>query len=115
MHGNQWTWIRDGTALFWDETERLFLLDEQFFNLLPQDLLSLDVIEVQLAVPAIADVAFLVDEVNAGPEAIVPSRPILAGVVHDDGILHVIVFYLTADLVDLALGRGLGRVNADHG
>ncbi len=91
----------------------LFLFTEQGLDFLPHDLLSLDAVEIQLAVPAIADVAFLVDEVSAGPETIVPGRPILAGAVHNDGILHVIVFDLAANGVDLVLGRGLGRVNAD--
>ena len=91
----------------------LFFFAEQFLDFLSHDLLSFDAVEIELAVPAIADVALLVDEVSAGPEAIVPGRPILAGIIHRDWILHVIVFDLAANGVDLVLGRGLRRVNAD--
>ena len=111
---DQPTRIRDENVPFRDEMDALFLFGEQRLDLLPHDLLAFDTVEVQLAVPAIADVALLVDQIDARPEAIVPGRPILAGIVHDDGILNVVVFDFAADLVDLVLGCGLGRVNADN-
>jgi hypothetical protein len=106
-------WIRGETLFFRDEMDSLFLFGEQRLDFLPHDLLTFDTVEVQLPVPAIADVALLVDEISTWPEAVIPGRPILAGIVHDDRILHVVVFDLATDLIDLMLVGRLRRVNAD--
>jgi hypothetical protein len=92
----------------------LFLLGEEFLDPLTHDLLALGFLPIQFAVPAIAHVALLVDQVDGRPVLILSRLPGQAPTVHGDRVLHPVVFDLFADLLDLLLLVGLGRVDADN-
>src|SRR5579883_999882 len=71
------------------------------------------VLQMQLAVPVVADAALLVDQVNTGPELIAPRLPNAAVVINDDGEFQAVVPSLGADAGCICLVGELRRVDAD--
>ena len=91
----------------------LFLLN-QFFDLLAHDLFALGFVPIQLAVPAVADVAFLVDQVRAWPVLIAPGFPGLEFVVHRNRVFDPVVLHFFLNRTDVSLSFRLRRVDAQQ-
>ena len=97
----------------WQERLLLFLLREQLGDVFSHDLLAAGSLPIQFAVPPVADVALLIDQVHAGPHRVSPDVPILFVVVDDDGEVYLVFFCLLPNALDVALGRRFRRVDAD--
>lgn len=95
-----------------DTSRSLFI--EQLFDPLTHEFLALGAFPVQLAVPPIANVAALVDEINARPHIVGPCLPCLKSIVDGNGIDEAAVAGFCPQLFDVMLGFGLWRVNAEN-
>src|SRR5262249_31762541 len=89
------------------------LLRQQLLDLLLHDVLPLGALPVQLAVPAVAHVALLVDQVDAGRVVVAPCLPGLPVVIARDGKFHFFLLSLLLDLLHLLLPLRPRRVNAE--
>ena len=93
----------------------LLLLRDQFLDLLPQDLLSLDSSIIQLAIPAITHEAFFVDQIDTGPVLIPPRRPGFTVVVDGNRVVELVVFHLGPNARDVLLALGFRRMDTNDG
>ena len=91
----------------------LFRLGKQLFDFLPHNFLAFDLFPVQLTVPAVADVALFVDQIDARPELVPPFGPGLACRIDCHGVFHFIVLDLLANRRDVPLTICFRRVDAD--
>src|SRR5437588_6978835 len=68
-------------------------LRQQLLDLLAENLFALHASVVQLAIPAVAHQALLVDQVGARPVAVAPRRPRLRRSIDGDGVFELIVLH----------------------
>jgi hypothetical protein len=86
---------------------------EQFFDLGAHVLFTLRAFPAQFALPAPANDAFLVDEINGRPVIIEVAFPHRRLVVHGDGERQLRVLQLLLERLDVLFALGFWRVDAD--
>lgn len=100
-------------ARFWFESAITKLFRQQFFDVLAHDLFSLLALPVQFAVPPVADIASLVDEINARPHRVAPGVPVFLVVIRDDREFEFGFGRFSLHFVEVVFVVSLGGMNAE--
>lgn len=68
---------------------------------------------LQFTIPAESAIAFLVDKIDARPDAVAVAVPVRLIVIHRNGMSQAGIFQLFFQLVNFVLGLGFRCVNTD--
>lgn len=95
------------------KVRKLFLFDQQL-DLVVHHGIALGSLPLEFAIPAEAAVAFLVDEIDARPDAVAVPVPVGLVVIDSHWMCQAGIFQLLFELVDLVFRFGLRRMDADE-